>query len=392
MANGSGYSGGRSSASSRGSSSRPASVGRSAPARRSSSSRTVANSRMWSQPATPKQIDALKATSSFDGKYYSMGRAGQAIGKDVQSNRSADTQLNLLKDAILDQITSLKPLHRVAPTASPTEASREVTIAAHPDHNVVLEEGTTMSQLVPVRTAAPAHNIAAIVEHSAAEPSQATPFSYLSELVNTLLKPLVTTTEPSQVRALERALTIAKGSLAKSLAQARNQLVSVLWEAPTGTFASAEATADELLWNACSADLEDQLLMVTQKASGRTRPSKVIDEILAQVTHRVDLALIEARDIVDVAKIQAALPPTPSRGYEPCWGEVTGVREFGVFVRLANGECGLLHRTQLHPLNGGRDVHNAASFFNVGQPVFVRVASKNEKGQLNFALAKEVVA
>lgn len=42
-------------------------------ARRSSSSR-------WSRPATGKQIAALKSHGNYDGKYYSMGRASQAIG------------------------------------------------------------------------------------------------------------------------------------------------------------------------------------------------------------------------------------------------------------------------------------------------------------------------
>lgn len=48
--------------------------GRGPMGRRSSSSR-------WSRPATGKQIAALKAHSTYDGKYYSMGRASQAIGK-----------------------------------------------------------------------------------------------------------------------------------------------------------------------------------------------------------------------------------------------------------------------------------------------------------------------
>lgn len=42
-------------------------------ARRSSSNR-------WSRPATGKQIAALKGSGKYDGKYYSMGRASQAIG------------------------------------------------------------------------------------------------------------------------------------------------------------------------------------------------------------------------------------------------------------------------------------------------------------------------
>ncbi len=42
--------------------------------RRSSSSR-------WSKPATRKQIASLKARGTYDGKYYSMGRASQTIAK-----------------------------------------------------------------------------------------------------------------------------------------------------------------------------------------------------------------------------------------------------------------------------------------------------------------------
>ena len=51
-------------------------------ARRSSSSR-------WSRPATGKQIAALKAHGNYDGKYYSMVRASQAIGgSSTRSRRS----------------------------------------------------------------------------------------------------------------------------------------------------------------------------------------------------------------------------------------------------------------------------------------------------------------
>lgn len=51
-------------------------------ARRSSSSR-------WSRPATGKQIAALKAHGNYDGKYYSIGRASQAIGGSSARGRSS---------------------------------------------------------------------------------------------------------------------------------------------------------------------------------------------------------------------------------------------------------------------------------------------------------------
>ena len=38
------------------------------------------SSARWSRPATGRQIAALKAHGNYDGKYYSMGRASQAIG------------------------------------------------------------------------------------------------------------------------------------------------------------------------------------------------------------------------------------------------------------------------------------------------------------------------
>jgi len=209
------------------------------------------------------------------------------------------------------------------------------------------------------------------------------------ELVNTLLQPLVESTPPAQIRALEKALTIAKGTLAKSLTHARNELIGILRGAPSGVIASPEARADEILWSACSADLEQELMVATRTRRGRSHPSKVIDEMLAQVRHRIELAMIEASDMVEVAKIQAALPPASARGYEPCWGEVTGVKQFGAFILLPSGESGLLHVSEMQGLNGGRRVEDASLVVNVGQSVYVKVTGKNEKGKLSFALVSE---
>lgn len=249
-----------------------------------------------------------------------------------------------------------------------------------------------MSQLVPVRNTAPDRTVAAVVELTSGGTSDATPFGYVTDLVETLLKPLVANTDPSQVRAHEKALTIAKGTLVKEMARARNTLVGILREAPSGVFASPEASAEDILWNACSADLEQQLMRTTQSRLGRTRPSKVIDELISQVRHRVELALIEARDIVEIAQIQAALPPAPARGYEPCWGEATGVKRFGAFLRLPSGESGLLHVSEMRPLNRGRRVEDPADVVNVGQQLRVRVTGKNEQGRLNLALESEAGA
>lgn len=381
---------------SRGSSGRPAG-GSGRPA--SGSSRGSSNSRMWSQPATARQLAALKANGSHDGKYYSKGRARQTISESVRGQGSttvsptvsAGGMFNPLDDAALDHLTCRQnPTSPTTAAPSPGAAHQAAEAAAAPDHIVVLEEGTTMSQSVPVRSTAPARSVAAVADLASSGTSATTPFGYVPELVDTLLKPLIATTDASHVRALEKALTIAKGTLVKELARARNTLVGILHEAPSGTFASPEASAEDILWNACSADVEQLLMSATQSRLGRTRPAKVVDELLAQVRHRVELALIEARDMVEIAQIQAALPPAPARGYEPCWGEVTGVKRFGAFVRLPSGESGLLHVSEMQPLNRGRRVEDPARLVNVGQQVYVRVTGKNEKGQLDLAMAEEV--
>lgn len=348
---------------------------------------------MWSQPATARQIAALKSTGNFDGKYYSKGRAGQTIGESVRRGNgsqskaagSGSTTFHPLIDEVLEHMTAQRmPAH----TASTTGAISATTSCVAEDPNIVLEEGTTMSQLTVHRS--PAVATITSVATTAVASVGATPFAYVPELVTTLLQPLVESTDPAHIRALEKALTIAKGTLVKSLTRARNELIAILRGAPSGVIASPGARADEILWSACSADLEQELMVATRTRRGRTHPSKVIDEMLAQVRHRVELAMIEATDMVEIAKIQASLPPAPTRGYEPCWGEVTGVKPFGAFILLSSGESGLLHVSEMHGLNGGRRVEDASLVVNVGQSVYVKVTSKNEKGQLNFALVSEV--
>lgn len=382
MAKGSRSAGGGSTGSFRGSSRTPA----------SSSATRSSRSRMWSQPATARQIAALKSTGDFDGKYYSKGRAGQSIGQSVRRGNgsqykaasSGSTTFHPLIDEVLEHMNAQRmPAH----TASTNEAISATTQWMPEDPNIVLEEGTTMSQLTMHRSPTVA-TITSVVATPVASVG-ATPFAYVPELVTTLLQPLVESTDPAQIRALEKALTIAKGTLAKSLTRARNELIGILRGAPSGVIASPEARADELLWSACSADLEHELIVATRTRRGRTHPSKVIDEMLAQVRHRVELALIEATDMVEVAKIQVALAPKPTRGYQPCWGEVTCVKPFGAFILLPSGESGLLHVSEMHQVNGGSRVDDPTRVVNVGQSVHVKVTGKNEKGQLSFALVSE---
>lgn len=353
----------------------------------SGSPQRAANTRMWSQPATPNQIAALQAHGNYDGKYYSKGRAGQTIGASARSGGgrsvpsagpgSPQQAIGALSALVTFEDASASNFHD---TSAPSAIDRNL--------NFVPLEGNTMSQLVPVANAT-VPNIASVVEMSAHVPANVIPFEFIGDLERKHLAAVakqVGRAVPAQVRALEKGWAQAKVTMAAMFARAHLELVSILQQAPSGSVASPEATAREMLWNACSADLEKQLLEAAHEAHGSTKPTQVLDEWLAQVGHRIEMAKIYAQGQVDVAKIQASLPPAPARGYEPSWGEVTGLKPFGAFIRLQSGESGLLHKSELRSLNGGRDVEDAAPLFNVGQWVHVRVTGKNEEGKLNFAL------
>ena len=265
-------------------------------------------------------------------------------------------------------------------------AAELVAYSAPPDHKIVPKEGTPMNQLTL------ANDISSVVEMSASMPANVVPFDYIAELEAMHLAAVaaqIGSGNPRHVQSLEKGWAVAKVTMARTFARAQNEIVMILREMPSGKVASPEATAQEVLWNACSADLEKQLLEMAHASKGTAKPSHMLDVLLSEVEHRVEMAKIYAQGKVDVAKIQAALPPARSAGYGLCWGEVTGVREFGAFVRLPSGESGLLHRSELRPLLGGREVQDAVPLLNVGQNVYVRVTGKNEKGQLNFALANE---
>ena len=159
MAKGSGSAGGRSTSASRGSSPISTSASRSS------------NSRMWSQPATAKQIGALKANGNFDGKYYSKGRAGQSIGQSVRrfSGRTSDPGISR---ATQFHSPHRRSTHLTAQRTSPDSCAHRLgrrgptgrrRLGRPQDHNIVLEEGTTMSQLAPIHRSTAGANITSVV-------------------------------------------------------------------------------------------------------------------------------------------------------------------------------------------------------------------------------------
>lgn len=353
------------------------------------------NSRMWSQPATAKQIDALRANGNFDGNYYSKGRAGQAIG---ESARGAESSLTSRfqeaataswhePGAVIEVFIGVLSDPTSTVHTPPPRGHQGVVTTSIPHHHNVNQEDTTMSQLVPVT-----NNLASVVDLSANASATAAPFDFVEEMERAHLFAVasqVGVTEPRQVQALEKGWAKAKVTMATRFARAQNDLVAVLSDMPASTLASPEAAARELLWNACSAELEKTLMEMTKRAKGTTKPSHLLDLLLSEVDHRIEVAMIYAQGQVDVAKIQAVLPPVPTRGYEPCWGEVTGIKPYGAFITLPSGESGLLHVSELPSLNAGRRVDDATNVVNVGQHLRVRVIGKNDKSQLCFALVSE---
>lgn len=289
-----------------------------------------------------------------------------------------------------------------APTPSRTVVISTVASTATTNDTIANEEGLTMNQLALVNSG----SVTSLVGRSSKGSGAIAPFDYIQELESKHLAAVFDQVggDPRQLHSLEKAWAIAKVNLAKAFAKAENELIEILRQAPSGTISSPEATAQEVLWSACSADLEKALLFKAQEmsAAGRTqgfegllkgtgRSARAVEVLNDEVEHRVEMAKILAHGMVDVAKMKASVPPAKSTGYEPCWGEVTGVKPpLGAFITLSSGETGLLHVREMSPLNGGRRVDDATALVNVGQTLHVRVTGKRSDGKLDFALASEV--
>lgn len=73
--------------------------------------------------------------------------------------------------------------------------------------------------------------------------------------------------------------------------------------------------------------------------------------------------------------------PVVGQCYE---GIVRHVTDYGGFVEIMPGTQGLVHRTAITE----QQIDDATSYFNVGQEVYVRVASIDEKGRISLALGQ----
>ena len=65
-------------------------------------------------------------------------------------------------------------------------------------------------------------------------------------------------------------------------------------------------------------------------------------------------------------------------------GTVCGVTNFGAFVKLSNGQEGLVHISEISP----SFVKNVGDFLRVGQTIEVKVLGTNKRGKLDLSIKK----
>jgi len=66
--------------------------------------------------------------------------------------------------------------------------------------------------------------------------------------------------------------------------------------------------------------------------------------------------------------------------------DVTNIADFGVFVRCASGEEGLIHISEV----ANEFVTNINKYVKLGEKVNVKVLGRNKKGKLEFSIKKVV--
>lgn len=65
-------------------------------------------------------------------------------------------------------------------------------------------------------------------------------------------------------------------------------------------------------------------------------------------------------------------------------GEVTAIKPYGAFVRLATGDQGMIHISEIST----EYVRDISQYLTVGQQVVVKVIGRNEEGKYNLSLKR----
>lgn len=69
---------------------------------------------------------------------------------------------------------------------------------------------------------------------------------------------------------------------------------------------------------------------------------------------------------------------------DPVVGEVTAIKPYGAFVRLATGDQGMIHISEIST----EYVRDISRYLTVGQRVVVKVIGRNEEGKYNLSLKR----
>lgn len=375
----------------------------------SSSGQRVSNSRMWSQPATARQIAALKANGNFDGNYYSKGRAGQTIGESVRSTAGASGS------------AFSTPQQRSSPSAA--LGLNELARIAEVIGNMLPEPARPES-------ASPRVVVADVVEEAEIGRESRRPRGNYADPGGVLSLEFIEALESRHLDDYRAEHIYGSGDglrqetgkwakvklqVAKRIAEGHAELVSVLREAPAGVAPVPEAGATALLTHAVSADLEERHLWNFLNEHVYGSASALRKEILSWLENRIAIASTNAQGLIELAHAQnamrpkspepevsppapleSAIPARPSLASKPLGGHegghvlsgnVTSINAYGAHIALAGGVRGWLHVSKLRVLNGGARVENVADHIRVGQQVRVRDIGRSQRGQILLELA-----
>ena len=398
--------------------------------RGSSPAQSAANTRMWSQPATPAQVAALRAHGNHDGKYYSKGRAGQAIGESVRASgstpsmggmgsnggfpRPSNTTGEVNSDPLGVLVRQFVELQQ-APVEERCELSTSAVV-----YGKVMNDEPEVAEMVALQL----DSLTEIM------PAVAPPIALLADLEHRHLSTFQAEfgkRAPDAVLNLRRRWVNLKTDYVKKWVQARVNLTRLLGEAPTSIIASPEQAADLLLAKVIDPDLEEKHLRVYLSEYGLRAPDAVLDLIMRSLEDRVDAAETVAQSRIEMITIlaQQSLPvpvatatvpeitgfeddantgPTPSQQTSSgakvspsrkrtrtsttiplgtqLDGTVTSIKPaHGATVSLKPGLTGWLHISKLRSLNQGRYVATVEHLLRVGQQIRVQVIAFNDDGQ-----------
>lgn len=376
---------------------------------------------MWSEPATARQIAALKANGNFDGKYYSKGRAGETIGGSVRAGGSA-----------LPAATG----HGGLAITSGSNAAPSSGGGLTEELQMILAARSTIGSQAPavqygevvigqvVETQVPAVPMPSNGQHPVNRDG-ALSFAFLNDLESRHLQSFRSEHSSNwgaELRRETQAWADLKFKLATTFSESHAELVAILTGAPAGTLPDPAAAASALLASASPAELEERHLRSFLSEHSSNWGAELRHEVKAWADTRIQLAKTHALGLVNMAKAQAmdtqadpplALPVVPphaqrasavrtdassstgagttaagtNRGSTYA-ATVASINAHGAVVSLDSGDHGWLHISKLRPLNGGARVESVETFLRVGQEIRVRGIGTTERGQIQLALVK----